>query len=135
MILKKRVYGSKMSRMSTCRCHYLNTLRKCWEIMMMKQFSSPNGQEAKWIFFAGTVKCLVTKASLQWPYNEHHWWCLSFVKILEFIYIQKDQLKETRFLDSRFENIKSPVPGKRTFHEFSPISECKVVVKRHSEDK
>ena len=40
-----------------------------------------------------------------------------------------------KILDSRFENIKSPVPGKRTFHEFSPISECKVVVKRHSEDK
>jgi len=27
------------------------------------------------------------------------------------------------------------VPGKRTFHEFSPISECKVAVKRCSEDK
>jgi len=62
--------------------------------------------------------------------------CKNTIKNIEFIYVQKDRLKETReFLDSRFEIIKSPMPGTRTFHEFSPISECKVAVKRCSEGK
>jgi len=114
------------------------------------QHKSDFNIEAKWIFFAAnhgkqpcdrvgdTVKRLVAKASLQRPYNEQilappimYEFCKNTIKDIEFIYVQKDQLKETReFLDSRFEIIKSPVPGTRTLHEFSPISECKVAVNK-----
>jgi len=36
--------------------------------------------------------------------------CKNTIKDIEFIYVQKDQLKETReFLDSRFENLQCQV--------------------------
>jgi len=110
--------------------------------------------EEKWIFFAtnhgkqpcdgigGTVKRLVAKASLQRPYNEQiltptmmFQYCKNTIKDIEFIYVQQDELQETRkFLKLRFERIKSPVPGTRSFHEFSPLNDYKIAVKRCSED-
>ena len=63
-------------------------------------------------------------------------YCRNTINDIEFIYVQQNEMKETReFLVSRFEKIKSPVPGTRIFHEFSPVNDCKIVVKRWSEDK
>jgi len=71
------------------------------------------------------------KVSLQRPYNEEilmmFQYCKNTIKGTEFIYVQQDELQETRkILNLRFERIKSPVPGTRSFHEFSPL---KIAVK------
>ena len=110
--------------------------------------------EAKWVFFAtshgkqpcdgigGTVKRLTAKASLQRPYSDQilipqmmFQYCKSNIRDIEFIYISQEHLKPTQlFLENRFQHIKSPIPGTRSFHEFVPLNEYKIAVKRCSED-
>jgi len=90
----------------------------------------------------GTVKHLTAKASLQRPYSDQiltpkmmFQYCVSNSQDIEFIYIAQENLNSTRlFLETRFEQIKCPIPGTRSFHEFVPLDEFRIAVKSCSED-
>ena len=90
----------------------------------------------------GTVKHLTAKVSLQRLYSDQiltpkmmFQYCVSNSQDIEFIYIAQENLNSTRlFLETRFEQIKCPIPGTRSFHEFVPLDEFRIAVKRCSED-
>jgi len=108
---------------------------------------------AVWNFFAtshgkqpcdgigGTVKRLVAKASLQHSQNDHildhksmFEFCKSNITDIEFFFVEKEELIGVRkMLEERFQHT-IPVPGTRSFHQYTPTSDCTVGVKRCSED-
>ena len=90
----------------------------------------------------GTVKHLTAKVSLQRLYSDQiltpkmmFQYCVSNSQDIEFIYIAQENLNSTRlFLETRFEQIKCPIPGTRSFHEFVPLDEFRIAVKSCSKD-
>ena len=86
------------------------------------------------------VKHLTVKVSLQQLYDNQiltpkmmfqH--CESNIHDIEFMYMNQENLKITwLFLENRFEHIKSPIPGTRSFHGFVPIDKFNIAVKRCS---
>jgi len=107
------------------------------------QHKADFGIEAKRVFFAtshgkqpydsigGTIRHLTAKASLQRPYSDQiltskmmFQYCVSKIQDIKFIYIAQENLNSTRlFLETRFEQIKCPISGTRSFHELVPFSE------------
>ena len=108
---------------------------------------------AKWSFFAtshgkqpcdgigGTVKRLAAKASLQRATTQQIMtsidllkFCKDNIKTVTFLYADKTSInKKRRFLEKRFQGTYA-VPGTRSFHQFIPVGECTVAVKRCSND-
>ena len=113
------------------------------------------GITARWSFFAtshekspcdgigGTVKRLVARASLQRPLDNQilsmekmFEYCKSDIKGINFIKkISKENIAPVRqMLSTRFESGKT-IPGTRSVHHFSPLSEGEVTYKRVSDDE
>ena len=108
---------------------------------------------ARWSFFAtslgkspcdgigGTVKKLVARASLQRPLDNQilsmekmFEYCKSDIKGINFIKVSKEDIALVRqMLSTRFASGKT-IPGTRSFHHFSPLSEGEVTYKRVSDD-
>ncbi len=112
------------------------------------------GITARWAFFAtshgkspcdgigGTVKRLVARASMQRPLDDQilsmkkiFEYCELNIKGVKFMKVTKIDMTPIRpMLFSRFENGKT-IPGTRSYHHFSPLSEGEVSYKRVSEDE
>ena len=62
-------------------------------------------------------------------------YCKSDIKGINFIKVSKEDIEPVRqMLSTRFESGKT-IPGTRSFHHFSPLSEGEVTYKRVSEMK
>ena len=112
------------------------------------------GVGALWSFFAtshgkgacdgvgGTVKRLISKASLQRPLdnqiinmNDMFEFCKDNISGIHFICLSQEELKIARDeLGVRFSNI-SPVRGTRSFHQFIPVSASQIATKIVSNDE
>ena len=90
----------------------------------------------------GTVKRLVARASVQRPLDNQilsmekmFEYCKSDIKGINFIKVSKEDIAPVRqTLSTRFESGKI-IPGTRSFHHFSPLSEGEVTYKRVSDDE
>ena len=114
-------------------------------LMILCHHHKDFGLNADWTFFAtshgkspcdgvgGTVKCLVSRASLQHPINNQILTAESFFEFcqenisgISFDYLTTDSLVSTRvFLNERF--LKgNTIPGTRSFHYFTPLDEAAI---------
>ena len=109
--------------------------------------------DARWVFFAtshskqpcdgigGTVKRLVSNASLKrdlkdqiLPPCDLFQFCKENIQNIIFKFISADVDNTRVILNDRFEGV-TRIPGKISFHEFSPIGQYSIEMKRKSEDK
>ena len=61
--------------------------------------------------------------------------CKENIQNIIFKIISKADIDNTRvILNERFEEV-TQIPGETSFHEFSPIDQCSIEMKRTSEDK
>ena len=115
------------------------------------QHKSDFGLNSRWVFFAtshgkqpcdgtgGTVKQLFSIASLEQKIKHFHHvvfqFCKENIQNIIFKFISKADVDNTRvILKERFEWV-TQIPGTRSFHEFCPIDQYSIEIKRTIEDK
>ena len=118
--------------------------------MHMEEFNI----DAQWTFFAtshgkspcdgigGTLKRATAKASLQRLFDKQileplqmYEFCKLTFKDIITIFVSKERMADVRrTLANRYDGLLT-IPGTRSFHQFTPISKCKLAMKRSSKSE
>ena len=116
--------------------------------------NSDFGVKCEWNFFAtshgkspcdgigGTVKQLVTRASLQRPISNQiltadkmFEFCVEEIKGIDFLFLKNQEIGNIRVnMEERYKRADT-VPGTRSFHQFIPISDSIIGAKYVSDDQ
>ena len=128
--------------------------KNCKNFLSLYPHNSGFGVKCEWNFFAtshgkspcdgigGTVKQLVTKASLQRPISNQiltvdkmFEFCVEEIKGIDFLFLKNPENGNIRVnMEERYKRADT-VPGTRSFHQFIPISDSIIGAKYVSDDQ
>ena len=128
--------------------------KNCKNFLNLCLHNSDFGVKCEWNFFAtshgkspcdgigGTVKRLVTRASLQRPISNQiltadkmFEFCVEEIKGIDFLFLKNQEIGNIRVnMEERYKRADT-VPGTRSFHQFIPISDSIIGAKYVSDDQ
>ena len=128
--------------------------KNCKNFLNLCLHNSDFGVKCEWNFFAtshgkspcdgigGTVKRLVTRASLQRPTSNQILtaykmleFCAEEIKGIDFLFLKNQEIGNIRVnMEERYKRADT-VPGTRSFHQFIPISDSIIGAKYVSDDQ